>query len=135
MERASHDERLMPSRVLVAFALVVGCAPKASMLVTRSARLSVEDHETLACHGEVFCRELVAPRSDPSAREDAGEECARHHGTTTSVPCPREHVRAACRLAGEHGPMTVFAYADDVVEPMSSLCDSVGGALELASAR
>jgi hypothetical protein len=124
--------------------IVAGCAPRTSTVSTRSAgivfgsshtapsdesgkRAQPPASETLACHGEDFCREMVAARFDDEARSEAVEECQRYRGRSSADACPRERLVAVCHLEGEHGPLSVFAYQQQAADKMSDLCDSAGG--------
>jgi hypothetical protein len=120
--------------------VVAGCAPRTSTVATRSARMVLTapvtvappPQEVLSCHGEEFCREMVAPHFDDEARADAADECDRYRGRKSTEPCPRDRIVAVCQLAGEHGPLSVFAYAQHAADTMSDVCDSAGGSYEVA---
>jgi hypothetical protein len=130
---------------IVASGLIVGCAaPPSGPVTLRSGQLALTEkaarHEILACHGEAYCKEMSAPSFDHETRSDARDECTRRKGKTATDPCPRARVVATCRLSGELGPITVYTYTQEsayeqaqAVSTMSDLCESAGGAFELAT--
>jgi hypothetical protein len=146
MERRSHPiwgvMLCRGAQWMVIGLIVAGCAPRTSAVPTRSARVVVPlrvatpaplPPEIIACHGEEFCREMAAPHFDDEARADAAEECDRYRGRTSAQPCRRDGIVAVCQLAGEHGPLSVFAYAQHAADTMSDVCESAGGSYEVAA--
>lgn len=110
-----------------------------SAIVAPSQTVTGASTLVLACHGEAFCREDIVGTSDDDARTDVSDDCARHRGSLSQVPCARERALATCSLGGEHGPIRVFAYPQSdpndllgAVGTMKDLCEQMSGELVLA---
>ena len=110
-------------------------ARTASALALSSAIVAPVTMTTLvlACHGEAFCREDRVGATDEEARTDVSDDCVRHHGSLSDVPCTRDRALATCGLAGEHGPISVFGYQADAVDAMKDLCEQMSGELIVAN--
>lgn len=87
----------------------------------------------LACHGEAFCREDRIGATDDEARADVSDDCTRHRGSLSDVPCARDRALATCGLAGEHGRIAVFGYQPDAADAMKDLCEQMSGELIVAN--
>lgn len=114
---------------------------RTAVLTTRSAVIArPTPPPTMSCSGKGLCRETVLLDGAEGAADDLAADCTHLGGRSSAGGCPRRGVVASCAVdSGEHGPITVLAYAQDdderehrTVDDMAELCESFNGTFELA---
>jgi len=116
--------------------LVVACShagtPQRNVatLSLKSAIVEVPD-VTVTCRGGPVCKELVAPREQKDAIEEAKEDCTSRGGLVGTEPCPRANVVGHCDLGGGAGPIRIFSYDQAAAKHVSDLCNTMDGELDV----